>query len=426
MGSACASSWSWRAARTSVAPQSSSSGTWGRRWRRSSVRSRTTLRREGSIARAPSSGSRTFCSGAAASSCSSTTSRPSIGFYARSSDRPHGLPAPSVGSRCLPAAVEPVGALPLAPPCAGLELLCPPSVAKQLVLAPSATCRAALAAVEQLDVLESQIGWSDQVRKRRFLAKVDSLARAASFNRDVTRSVRVARAAEGTGGAGLLPSGGLAAAAEGRGPDGAGTASGSGSGSGGGDGSALCPHRGCRRVRRTRSRARRCAPRRRAVNLCARRLGARRRLRRRRHHARWRTLPRLLVCWRRREQRNDRIRAPPPRRARRPALCARRRCDARHRAGRKRRRARFGLGDALGLRSGRDVGGLPSRAQAGRHPRCLLLPVQRGRVRAASARRRHDQVGLHLRTWFASDAFGLEAPLAHVQSVPVLRQTLET
>ena len=76
--------------------------------------------------------------------------------------------------------------------CAGLELLCPPSVAKQLVLAPSATCRAALAAVEQLDVLESQIGWSDQVRKRRFLAKVDSLGGAASFNRDVTRSVRVA------------------------------------------------------------------------------------------------------------------------------------------------------------------------------------------------------------------------------------------
>ena len=76
--------------------------------------------------------------------------------------------------------------------CAGLDLLCPPSVAKQLVLAPSATCRAALAAVEQLDVLESQIGWSDQVRKRRFLAKVDSLGGAASFNRDVTRSVRVA------------------------------------------------------------------------------------------------------------------------------------------------------------------------------------------------------------------------------------------
>ena len=103
MGSACASSLSWRAARTSVAPQSSSSGTWGRRWRRSSGRSRTTLRREGSIARVPSSGSRTWCSGAAASR-SSTTSRPSIASYARSkrsAARPscsiRGEPMPSGG-----------------------------------------------------------------------------------------------------------------------------------------------------------------------------------------------------------------------------------------------------------------------------------------------------------------------------------------
>ena len=65
-----------------------------------------------------------------------------------------------------------------------------PSVAAQLAHDPAATCHAALAAVDRLDVCEANIGWRDQVMKKRFLEHIEAFGGPVAFNRNVVRALR--------------------------------------------------------------------------------------------------------------------------------------------------------------------------------------------------------------------------------------------